>query len=174
MEKKAKIIYLTLGIGIGIVITCTLYSFYPVTKFVEISDDIIIERARELGMVTLKESLNMEADNVIEASSDGDNENNENLVKGSNSEKIEDEKGEPKAANNKSSEDKSIKFLVERGERLSDIAKRLYGAGLIDNIDEFKLFAREKGYERIIRYGEYDLIFNSSYDDILQIITRIE
>lgn len=127
MEKKAKIIYLTLGIGIGIVITSTLYSFYPVTKFVEISDDIIIERARELGMVTLKESLNMEADNVIEASSDGDNENNENLVKGSNSEKIEDEKGEPKAANNKSSEDKSIKFLVERGERLSDIAKDYMG-----------------------------------------------
>ena len=46
MEKRNKILYLIMGIGIGIVISSTLYSFFPVTKYVELSDDIIIEKQK--------------------------------------------------------------------------------------------------------------------------------
>lgn len=87
MEKRNKILYLIMGIGIGIVISSTLYSFFPVTKYVELSDDIIIEKAKALGMVSLKESLN------IKSNEDKEVDNNLGPTHEYNTGNMEDEKG---------------------------------------------------------------------------------
>lgn len=276
MEKRTKITYLILGIGIGIVITSTIYSFFPLVKFVELSDDIIISRAKELGMVSLKESIETErkedikdaedtenievedtaqddsednkdieveikndvkvenerdnevivnydnkvetkreneidfkSDNSIEAKKDNevninninkeedkkdyeiepieDNEvipveDNQVDIEDSNkvepidenkTENVEDEKIEPIVdIDGATEEDKPKKLVVKKGENLRDIANSLFELGLIDNVEKFMLFVKNNGYDRILRFGEYEINLNTDYNDIIKILTN--
>lgn len=146
MNKKVKLAYLFLGIGIGIIFVNVLYSFYPQIKYMDIGDDIIIERARELGMVNLKESINM--DNL-----------KDELIEEEEKEEVEEPKVE-------------IKIVVESGSSLTSVARKLYRAELIEDMDEFILFVKEKKLDKKIITGEYKIESGSSYDEIIETLTR--
>lgn len=152
MKRRFKLTYLTLGIGMGIVIASTLYTFYPQVRHEELSDDIIVERARQLGMISLKESINTEE---IEKDI------------------IEEETEEEAAAKDiVIEEDKYIEFIVERGENSYDIARNLFAFGLIDDEEEFEALAQEKMVDRKLKYGKYKIKTNSSYDTIIKVLTK--
>lgn len=145
MDKKIKIAYLLLGIGIGLTVASTLYSFYPKVEYMDLSDDIIIEKARELGMVWLKENIDIESIN--------------NRV-------TDEEIGETV----KEISEKEI--VVESGSSLTIVVKKLYDANLIDDIDEFILFVKDKKLDKKIRTGRYKIKLDSSHDEIIEILTR--
>ncbi len=145
MDKKIKIAYLLLGIGIGLIVASTLYSFYPKVEYMDLSDDIIIEKARELGMVWLKENIDIESIN--------------NRV-------TDEEIGETV----KEISEKEI--VVESGSSLTIVVKKLYDANLIDDIDEFILFVKDKKLDKKIRTGRYKIKLDSSHDEIIEILTR--
>lgn len=159
MDKKFKITYLLLGIGIGIILASTLYSFFPKIEYVNLSDDIIIEKARELGMVSLKESIELE--NIDELNEEDTVEVIENNSTGEYTET--DVKNETK---------EGIEIIVERGLGLTEVARMLYNANLIEDVNEFVLFVREKRLDRKIRTGPHIIKPNSSYDEILEILTQ--
>ena len=54
---KNKIYYLLLGMGLGVVFTSSLNIAFDKPKKVQYSEQEIIQKARELGMVTIKESI---------------------------------------------------------------------------------------------------------------------
>lgn len=145
MDKKIKTTYLLLGIGIGLIVASTLYSFYPKVEYMDLSDDIIIEKARELGMVWLKENIDIESIN--------------NRV-------TDEEIGETV----KEISEKEI--VVESGSSLTIVVKKLYDANLIDDIDEFILFVKDKKLDKKIRTGRYKIKLDSSHDEIIEILTR--
>lgn len=60
MFFRQKIPYLLLGIGIGILMTNIVYSLYPKVEYKEYSQEEIIRKAEELGMVFLKEAIKVE------------------------------------------------------------------------------------------------------------------
>ena len=150
MNKKIKLAYLILGIGIGMVFTNILYSFYPNIKYLELQDDAVIEKAKELGMVSLKESIDVE--NKKE-------DKKEDIIE----EKKEDEVIEPII---------EIEIVVESGSNLTRVAKKLYNANLIEDIDEFIVFVKQKKLDKKIRTGRYKIESNSSYDDIIETLTK--
>lgn len=143
MNEKIKITYLLLGIGIGIILASTLYSFYPKIEYRDLSDDIIIEKARKLGMVGIKESIDV----------------------GNYKDKITE------TNNNLESKEEYIEIVVEKGDNLIDIANNLFKLGLIDNIDEFILLAEDKMVDKNFIYGTYRIKFNTSYSTIINILT---
>lgn len=145
MERRYKLSYLILGIGIGILVTSTLYSNFPNVKYVEFTDDIIIEKAKELGMVNLKESINL------------DNLSN-------NEKKVKDETVTEK--------EEYIKFEIIKGETLEDVASNLFNLGIIDNKKEFIQLAEDKTLDKMFNYGVYELKFNLSYSTIIKILTE--
>lgn len=147
MTKISKITYLVLGLGIGIIISSTFYSFYPRIKQVELSDDIIIQRAIELGMVSLKESIN--TDQIVK-------------------EKIELENEEV------SKDELYIKIKIEKGDILKDVAEKLFSLNLIDNKEEFILLAEDKMVDKLFAYGTYDIKMNTSYSTIIKILTKLD
>lgn len=151
MKRRFKLTYLTLGIGMGIVIASTLYTFYPQVRHEELSDDIIVERARQLGMISLKESINTE-------------EIEKDIIE----EEIEEETDKDIVIE----EDKYIEFIVERGENSYDIARNLFAFGLIDDEEEFEALAQEKMVDRKLKYGKYKIKTNSSYDTIIKVLTK--
>lgn len=155
MEKKLKLSYLILGIGIGIICTSALYSFFPKTKYIELSNDIIIEKARELGMVLLKESIQEEPKEEevekIEVIEEVTEENVEEPVD------IELEK---------------IEIIVEGGSTLTEVATQLHNKGLIEDMNKFILYVRGKKLDKSIRTGKHEIEVNSSFDEIVEALTR--
>ncbi|TCU65358.1 YceG-like family protein [Tissierella praeacuta] len=146
MNKRIKLAYLTLGIGIGMIFTNILYSFNPNIKYLDLEDEAIIEKAKELGMVNLKQSIEVE-----------------NIKEDAIEEKKEDEVIEPII---------ETEIIVESGSNLTRVAKNLYDANLIKDVDEFVLFVKGKKLDKKIRTGRYKIKSNSSYDDIIEILTR--
>lgn len=150
MTKKSKITYLTLGIGIGIIITSTFYSFFPQIELEELSDDIITERAIDLGMINLKESIN-----IVQPQKEKNDE-----------EKSDKDKEQIPI------EELYIQIIVDKGEVLQDIADKLFTLELIDNKEEFILLAEDKMRDRLFSYGTYDIKMNTSYSTIIKILTK--
>lgn len=146
MNKKVKLAYLFLGIGIGIIFVNALYSFYPQIKYMDLGDDVIIERARELGMVNLKESIDMENPK-------------EELIEEEEKKEVEEPKVE-------------IEILVESGSSLTSVARKLYRAELIEDMDEFILFVKEKKLDKKIITGRYKIESDSSYEEIIETLTK--
>lgn len=153
--KKIKIAYLLLGIGIGIILINNLYSFYPQVKYKELSEEMIIEKAEELGYVSLKERIiREEATNKIEPNVEAEEIEEE---------KIEDEYFE---------EDKSKEIVIQEGDSLSDVANKLYEAELIDNIEEFKDMVKDRDLEKKLLIGVYNIKYNTIYEDIIELLTN--
>lgn len=58
MKRDIYNFYILLGVGIGIIITSVFFMLNPKIKYVEYSNEAIIEKAKDLGMIPLKESIN--------------------------------------------------------------------------------------------------------------------
>lgn len=161
MIKKTKIAFLTLGIGIGIIISSTLHSLYPKIKLIELEDEMIIERARELGMVNLKDSIKV----------DIPKETPKETLKDESLEQIENDVS--LAVDDELEEIEEIEIVVESGSILTEVATNLYDTKLIEDKDDFISFVRNKKLDKKIITGIYRIKYNSSYEEIIQILTNI-
>lgn len=161
MGNKKNIIYLILGLGLGIIITNIVHSAYPKKEFVELSDDTITEKARELGMVPLKENIIIDKSN--EDSRDKELEEiskklEEALIRLEKSEEVETERLEEE-------------IVIESGWNLTKVAEQLYLMDLIDDQDEFTKFVIGENLSRKIITGKYKIKYGSSYLEIINILT---
>ncbi|MBU5426412.1 endolytic transglycosylase MltG [Tissierella pigra] len=154
MGKKGKIVYLILGLGIGVILTNILHSLYPIVKYVDLSDDMIIERSKELGMVSLKESINT------------------NLEK--EKEEVVVPPIEEKEIIEEILEEAEIEVVIKSGESLTQIAKKLFELGIIDNEKEFIQLGKNKKLSTKFIVGTYKIKTNTDYDTIMDILTRKE
>ena len=57
MKRNVYNFYILLGVGIRIIITSVFFLLNPKVQYKEYSNEEIMEKATELGMVTIKESL---------------------------------------------------------------------------------------------------------------------
>lgn len=154
MGGKDKILYLILGIGIGIISANTLYSIYPKIEYVQLSDEAIIEKSRNLGMVSLKENIKVEKD--IE-----NNSKQEDKIVEIEEPEIETEQ-EPEI---------ETQIKIEYGWSLKKVALELYEKEVIDNKEEFIDYVKGKKLSTSIRVGTHTFKNNPSYDEIIEIIT---
>jgi len=169
VDRRRKITYFILGLGIGIVISSTFYSFFPVTKFVELSDDIIIERARDLGMVKVKEHI-LDGEDPLgldkTKAEAGDVEESQAFEEGGDL--LEDSRLE-NDLDGDNEDDRSIAgeyidFYVNKGENSYSIAKNLYNLDLISSEEEFIALAEEKNVNKALFAGSYKI--KRGLDDI--------
>lgn len=160
--KNIKNIYLILGLGIGIILSNVLYSMFPQVRYVDLSDSDIIERAEELGYVSLKEKINLK-------------ENKEELKK---SVEIPLEEDQIKEIDKKTEEiieekkDRIIEVKVAEGDTLKDISKKLLELGLIANEEDFILAVEKKEMDKKFAYGKFYIPLNSDYPEIINLLTR--
>lgn len=150
--------YILLGLGIGIILTNILYYINPRIEYESLSDQDIIKRAEDLGMVTLKENILINEKNkeINYDNKKNGNKNNEEL------------KGEIE----KNKEDGIISFQVEKGDDLYTISEKLYKEGLINKKKEFEERVYERELSKKMHYGIYEINFNSDYDSIIDILIK--
>jgi len=136
MFFRQKFPYILLGIGIGILLTNIIYNFHPNVQYREYSQEEIIEKAKELGMVFLKDVIKVESD----------------------TEEKEDSK--------------KVEFAVEKGDSLTEIANNLHEAGIIEDVNSFVKYVREKGLDKKIRVGSFMLSPDMDFDEIIEILLK--
>ncbi|WP_077367248.1 hypothetical protein [Anaerosalibacter sp. Marseille-P3206] len=141
MKRNVYDFYILLGVGIGIIVTSLFFFLKPNVKYKEYTNEEIIEKATELGMVTIKESLNT-----------------------NRKENIEKEETQTKTQ-------KEIKFTVNSGQPLVEIANNLFKSGIIEDKEEFIQFVKDNNMDKRLLPGDYVLKSNLSYTTIMKILS---
>ena len=65
-----------------------------------------------------------------------------------------------------------MKFVVDKGDSLEKVSKRLFELGIVDDAEKFHKYAKDKGVDKKIRVGTYELTLDIGYDKILDILTK--
>ncbi|MBZ2173982.1 endolytic transglycosylase MltG [Schnuerera sp. xch1] len=143
MFNKHRFPFILLGVGIGIVLTNIIYALHPNVKHIEYTEEEIIAEATNLGMVFVKDVIDIDKEKEVEE------------VEGPIIDEV-----------------KEIEFTVENGDSLYNISKRLYEFGIIEDPEEFQNYGWKKGVDKRIRVGTYTLSTDLDYDAIIDILTK--
>ena len=178
--------YYIRGVGAGILLATILLSvsfyFGGGYKNKELTDDEIIARAEELGMVmeNTEESTDEEADDAESADGDADSTDEEEST---TSEKPEEdmtleefvEEAESNPPEEKEDETVSYQaFTVSSGQSSNVIANNLYKKGLIDDASSFDKYLSQLGVDDRIQSGTFYVQVGCSYDDIVALLVNKE
>lgn len=164
--------YYVRGVGVGIIITTLVLIIAFAFKSPSVSDEDIIKRATELGMVMQeKEPVEQENKEEIDNTEDTDlSESVDDTEKNAADkflENIESEKTENESEADGSTEVVTyVPFTVSPGQSSNSVSENLYKAGLVDNADDFNSYLNELGIDDLIQSGTFYVSSNSTYDDI--------
>lgn len=147
MLNRYRLPLFLLGIGIGIILTNTIYTFNPNIKYKDYSEEEIIAEATDLGMVFIKDNID------VSSKKEECSEISINDIK-------------------KEGQKKEIQFTVEDGDSLEKVSKGLYESGIIDDAEKFHKFAKDKKVDKKLRVGTYMFSFNFDYETIINILTK--
>jgi len=64
-----------------------------------------------------------------------------------------------------------VMVVIEEGMTLNGIAALLEEAGVVDNALLFRLFVQQRGSEKNLAPGEYDMVTGSEYEEVLDMLT---
>ncbi len=64
-----------------------------------------------------------------------------------------------------------VMIVIEEGMTLNGIAALLEDAGVVDNALLFRLFVQQRGREKNLAPGEYEMITGSEYEEVLDMLT---
>ena len=186
--------YYLRGIGLGILfaVLIMIISIHN-HKYDILSDDEIIEKAKELGMVTTEqpaEQIN-ETENSTELSFgenvsttevykvDTDNDANENTSEDVNSDKDTDKDNNTESQDTQTSESNSnedeadyVIIKVEKGDVCRNISTALEELNIIEDAEDFRKYMGKKGYASSIHTGEFKIPKDATYDEIAKILIK--
>ncbi|WIF95511.1 endolytic transglycosylase MltG [Caminicella sporogenes] len=158
MNKQGKIFTYIGMFVIGIILTITglMNIVRPVVKYVDYTDAQIKQKARELGMVELKEVIEMNTEKINSNKQSSGNVENKDAYK----------------SNSKNNSFKEyVLFKIYKGESSQDIINRLYKEGIIDDKESFTKLVAKKKAGRYLVYGTYKLYKGMDYEEIIKILT---
>lgn len=198
-----KLRYFLRGLGAGIVFAVLVLGISGGDSEKEaLTDNEIIARARELGMVTkdekLDESLSQIMDNQMEeeekekeetdqkdeqAGADSTEQNEEEKDKDTSGEEPKNEESKSEDTGKKTilpeplEEEKtevSFKVTISPGMSSKQVSAAFKKLGIIDNAEEFDDYLCDNGYSSEIKVGTYTIKGKPDYSEIARIITTKE
>lgn len=165
-----KLKYYLRGLGIGIAVTVLVVGLSSGRK--SMTDEEVIARAKELGMV---ESMVLSNMNSRQEQPDvSTNEQEETKPIEEETKPIEEETKpieEEKKPIEIEAEKENFVFTVFPGESSVTVSKALKEAGLVEDASAYDRFLCENGYDRKIRVGTYDIPADADQEEIARIIT---
>ena len=175
--------YYLRGIGIGITLATLLLtiSFYFGKDKLSsvISDQEIINRATELGMVMPEDTENS-LEGSEEALAEATSENSEDVAEDEDQATVVEEDtlvAESNLDSTNSEEDTTITyvpFTVRGGQSSEIVSDNLLKAGLIDSADDFNKYLSKLNLDNLIQAGTFYVKEGSTYDDIIALLVNKE
>ena len=187
-----KLKYYLRGIGIGIIMTTIILMIaFSIHKQQLLTDDEILKRAGELGMVMAQEGLPvsdkladtkdvLQADDepgTLEDSSDKSSVADEEDQKQTDVQNMADAEAEHEISETENLETqkeviKQAEITIVGGEYSDDVCKKLKKAGIIEDADDFNKYLAKGGYDNLIQPGNYVIPLDADYDTIVKLITE--
>lgn len=172
-----------LGIGIAFVSILSLVLFRVevnkikkaenTTVTAEMSDEEIMKRAKELGMITysdLPSKKNAEATTNKNVAEDN-NKNQAERVTEKATEKVTEKLTEKTTeATTKANSSDTVELTIKSGATARIVSQELNRLGVIDDVEDFRLYLGASGYGKKIMTGKYEIPKNASYDEIIEMI----
>lgn len=188
---KNKIYYMLLGIGIGILLTSAMNIVFNKPKAVEYTDEQIKEKAKSLGMISIKENIEKkehEKDEKIEKATDEIEADKEKQIRiqqeleQTRLETIGETSGDKKTAEaekiKKAEQTKLEKkpearegyksIEIENGDNGNDVMIKLREEGLIDASDNFIILVKRYKLDTKFTSGIHDINTQASDRDIIE------
>lgn len=170
--NKNKIYYLLLGLGLGVLITSSMNIAFDKTETVEYSEEEIREKAKELGMISMKDNIekNEEDEKKAEEAKAKEEAKKEEEKAKAEQEKLEQEQAEAEVE--PKSEPESAVVAVTEDDTATSIVDKLKSEGIIENAGDFKSVVVDHNLQREFIAGEYEINKGASYEDILKKMIR--
>lgn len=187
MKKK----YFVRGLGIGIIFgALIMLAAYMTSGKGSMSDEEVIKRAQELGMVkkseyvlesevtseeTTTEAVTTEATTekvTTEAPTTTEKATEAATTEAATTEKATTEKATTEAATTEQTDTKTKATITVSGGMSSEtISSLLENAGLVDSASEFNRFLVQNGYDKKLETGSFDITGGMTYEEIARILT---
>ena len=190
-----KLKYYLRGLGIGIIVTTLVLMVAFSGKKEKLSDQEIMQRAEQLGMVMADEGqtetgteentgteaqpeTGQDVQNTEAGTEENADENTENASEPETEPQTE-AAAEPAAPEDttgnvvgevKQETSGEVAFTVKSGESSDTVAFNLYKAGLVDDATAFNRYMISKGYDSRLRTGDFKIRSGASYDEILKVL----
>lgn len=190
-----KLKYYLRGLGIGIIVTTLVLMVAFSGKKEKLSDQEIMQRAEQLGMVMADEGqtetgteentgteaqpeTEQDVQNTEAGTEENADENTENASEPETEPQTE-AAAEPAAPEDttgnvvgevKQETSSEVAFTVKSGESSDTVAFNLYKAGLVDDATAFNRYMISKGYDSRLRTGDFKIRSGASYDEILKVL----
>lgn len=178
-----KFKYYLRGAGIGLIVSAVILmiAFSKYNK--KLTDDDIIKRAQELGMVMDDVASNKDDESDRESPSDNeDDENNDNQGEGDNTGDDDSDTGNDDGTgdggddgdsdnNDDNDNHELVWFQIKNGEFSDVISNHLYEKGLIDDPVKYNEWLMKNGYDADLVTGTFMIPRNSTYEEIAKILT---
>lgn len=185
-----KLKYYLRGLGIGIIATTIVLTVSNITGGKNLSDEEIIERAEELGMVMESESSgnrikdqiqDTEADtqqtpDSQEPQSEGDTQasaETQTSEEGTGSVVSEGENGldgNETDPNGGEQTPETYMLVINAGAVCREVCDELQANGVIDDSEGLRKYLGDNGYAKQIHPGNFDIPYGISYEEIAQIL----
>lgn len=161
-----KFKYYLRGLGVGIIFTTLVMSISCVIHNNNLSDEEIIEKAIELGMV-MPES---QSESESEAQSESESQSEPEVT----TESQQPSETEAESETNQTVHVETVQYIlhINSGDSSWAIAKELYKNGMIDSQTAFSKYMSENGYAKRLRAGTYTITKGMTYEEIAEMITR--
>lgn len=187
-----KLKYYLRGLGIGIIITTILLMIAFALHKPTMSDEDIIARAKQLGMVMpedeepLQDTETTESTEVIavpetetaqiEEQTTETAANTEEPVIAEETENPESEMTDTEVSSEANEENDTAMnavpytLVVNRGDVCRVICENLQANGVVDDAEAFRKFLGQKGFASSISVGSYSIPYGLDYEEIYQIL----
>ncbi len=181
-----KLKYYLRGLGIGIIITTIILSIVSGKDSKSMSDEEVIARASELGMVMEEKndglfgadtesteteepqtSQTEEARTEVKETETQETESKETESREPETEVKETETGEKQT---EETEVETYTLVVQPGEVCRNVCEKLAAAGIVDDAEVLRKYLSEKNIADFISVGTYEVPMNASMEDIAAIL----
>lgn len=178
-----KLKYYLRGLGIGIIITTIILSIVSGKDSKSMSDEEVIARASELGMVMEEKNDGLfgadtesteteEARTEVKETETQETESKETESREPETEVKETESGEPQTGEKQTEETEveTYTLVVQPGEVCRNVCEKLAAAGIVDDAEVLRKYLSEKNIADFISVGTYEVPMNASMEDIAAIL----
>lgn len=186
-----KLKYYLRGLGIGIIITTITLSIVSGKDSKSMSDEEVIARASELGMVMEEKndglfgadtesteteepqtSQTEEARTEVKETETQETESKETESREPETEVKGTESGEPQTGEKQTEETEveTYTLVVQPGEVCRNVCEKLAVAGIVDDAEVLRKYLSEKNIADFISVGTYEVPMNASMEDIAAIL----
>ena len=164
-----KLRYYLRGLGIGIVVTAVIMTV-ALSKKQPMTDDEVIKRAKELGMIEntiIKDvAIQKEDEEVKEENKEETQEEVQEIPEETEEElEVEDE--------TESESEEVVTVSVVSGDSSWSVAKRMEEIGLVDSAKDFDIFLCGNVYDKRISVGTYEIPKNATWEEMARIINKM-